>query len=125
MPGKEIRSVSNAWREIHRRTMRLTKGGAPDVSAVVSQRLAFLVIVSMVSSFPTTCLAGRAVPANPPYAEAECSPAACRSGTRRQSRHLRTDGALAGSIAANRAALTSAIRPSLAMHLATATKPSG
>ena len=48
-----------------------------------------------------------------------------RSGTPRQSRHFRIDGALAGSIAANSAALTSAIRPSLAMHLATAMKPSG
>jgi hypothetical protein len=121
-----MRSVSNAWREIHRRTMRLTKGGAPEVSAVVSQHLTFLVIVTMVSSFPTTCLADRAVPATPfAYAEAECSLAVCRSGAGRQSRHFRTDGALAGSIAASSAALTSANRPSLAMHLATAMKPSG
>lgn len=48
------------------------------------------------------------MPPNQRYAETECSPAVCRSGTGRQSRHSRTDGALAGSIAANSAALISA-----------------
>jgi hypothetical protein len=126
MPGEEeIRSVSNAWREIHRRTMRLTNGGAPEVIATASQCLTFLVIVSMVSSFPTACLPTGRFPTILPYIETECSLAVCRSGVGRQSRHFRTDRALAGSIAANSAALTSAIRPSFAMHLATATKPSG
>jgi hypothetical protein len=45
-----------------------------------------------------------------PHAETECSPAVCRSGVGRQSRRFRTDEALAGSIAANSAALFSAIR---------------
>ena len=60
-----------------------------------------------------------------PYAETDCSLAVCWTCAGRHSRRFRTDGALAGSIAASSAALTSAIRPSLAKHLATAMKPSG
>jgi len=52
VPGEEIRSVSNAWREIHRRTVRLTNGDAREVIAAASQCLTFLVIVSMVFNTP-------------------------------------------------------------------------
>jgi hypothetical protein len=67
----------------------------------------FPFIVTIEPALPRHVLAGKAVPANQRYAETECSPAVCRSAGR-QSRHSRTDGALAGSIAANSAALISA-----------------
>src|SRR4051812_29377783 len=35
--GDEKRSVPNAWREIHRRTMRLTNVGGPEAIAAASQ----------------------------------------------------------------------------------------
>jgi hypothetical protein len=35
--GDEKRSVPNAWREIHRRTMRLTNAGGPAAIRAVSQ----------------------------------------------------------------------------------------
>jgi hypothetical protein len=57
------------------------------------------------------------------YTEIEWSRPALLSRAPRPLRQLLT-GALAGSIAASRAALISSIRPSLTMHRATATNPS-
>ena len=63
-----------------------------------------------VSSFPASCLPTGQFRQILLFTETKCSLAVCRSGVGRHSRHFRTDGALAGSIAANSAALFSAIR---------------
>ena len=54
--GDEKRSVPNAWREIHRRTMRWTNAGGPEAIATVSQGGR----CSVRSSDPARCKPARA-----------------------------------------------------------------
>jgi hypothetical protein len=79
--GDEKRSVPNAWREIHRRTMRLTIAGGPEaiargggISSATSSLpgappedrcLSFPFIVTIVPALSPHVLASRTVPANP------------------------------------------------------------